>query len=201
MHPTAVATALVAAVGCAVLVSATDGLRAFTSEGARRLTVSEHPRALPDPELTNFKSRPFRLIQNDQRVTIVEFIYTRCPTICSALGDAFAKLMLRFDKDGLGDRVRLISISFDPQDQDAELTEYATSHGADGGRWVTARASKSADLPGLLNAFGVVVLPDGEGGFVHNAAIHVLDREGRLAMIYDLGDEEHIAINVRRMLQ
>lgn len=33
--------------------------------------------------------------------------------------------------------------------------------------------------------FGVVVLPDGGGGFVHNAAIDVIDAQGRLAGVYD----------------
>jgi protein SCO1/2 len=36
-----------------------------------------------------------------------------------------------------------------------------------------------------MRAFGVTVIPDGLGGFVHNAAIAVVDPEGRLVAIMD----------------
>ena len=46
-------------------------------------------------------------------------------------------------------------------------------------------ASSTSELEALLNAFGVVVLPDGAGGFVHNAAIYRVDADGRLTRVYD----------------
>ena len=37
----------------------------------------------------------------------------------------------------------------------------------------------------LLDAFGIVVLPAPMGEFQHNAAFHLIDRQGRLARITD----------------
>ena len=48
-----------------------------------------------------------------------------------------------------------------------------------------ARVADPAELEALLDAFAVVVLPDGVGGFVHNAAIYRVDVEGRLVRVYD----------------
>ena len=40
----------------------------------------------------------------------------------------------------------------------------------------------AAERAGLLAAFGIVVVPDGRGDFVHNAAIHVVEPDGRLRL-------------------
>jgi protein SCO1/2 len=36
----------------------------------------------------------------------------------------------------------------------------------------------------LLRSLGVVVIPDGEGGFVHNGDIHLMDERGRLRGLF-----------------
>ena len=46
------------------------------------------------------------------------------------------------------------------------------------------------ELKRLLAVFGIVVIQDESGGFTHNAAIHLVDRNGRLARIYDQDDIE-----------
>ena len=43
----------------------------------------------------------------------------------------------------------------------------------------------------MLQAFGVVVLPDPIFGFEHNAAIHIVS-DGRLVGIFDLEDIEGV---------
>jgi protein SCO1/2 len=43
------------------------------------------------------------------------------------------------------------------------------------------------DLARLLHAFDIVVIREPQGGFQHNAAIHVLDVQGRLSRVLDLG--------------
>ena len=40
-------------------------------------------------------------------------------------------------------------------------------------------------LDELLNSFGVVVLKNDWGGYEHNAAIHIIDKNGQLSGIYD----------------
>lgn len=51
----------------------------------------------------------------------------------------------------------------------------------------------------LLRRLGVVVVPDGRGDFEHNAALLVLDAQGRLVRIFDLS-EQQLALDFARHL-
>ena len=87
-------------------------------------------------------------------------------------------------------------MSFDPERDDPEaLSVYGEAHGADGAAWTVARP-RSEDLPALLERFGVVVIPDNWGGYAHNAAIHLIDRKGRFARLFDIDavEEAHAAV-------
>jgi protein SCO1/2 len=199
MLRTAVAVLVTVLVGGAVLWHGTDGFKAFTTEGARRLAVLEQPRTMPDVRLIDMRGQKLQLADENGRAVVVEFIYTTCPTLCTALGESFAKLQDAIKAAGLANRVRLVSISFDPARDGLEaLKDYAEAHGADGSLWVTARPENELALHALLEAFGVIVIPDGAGGFVHNAALHVVDRQGRLKSIFDVGNEAQVLAAVRR---
>jgi protein SCO1/2 len=197
MLRTAIAALAVAAAFSAALWQSTDGLRAFTTEGTRRLSVIEQPRSVPAVRLIDMHGRELSLTDEIGRAVVVEFIYTTCPTICVALGDSFAKLRDQTRTAGLADQVRLISISFDLRDNPEELRDYAQAHGADGSLWITARPENEEALRALLKTFGVTVIPDGVGGFVHNAALHVVDRQGRLVAIFDIGEEAQVLAAIR----
>jgi protein SCO1 len=168
----------------------TDGLRALTAESARRLAVAGAPVVVPPThlELATGKSIKFADLAGD--IVFVDFIYTRCPTLCVALGTNFARLQAAVRRTGRDD-IRLLSISFDPEyDTPEALRAYGEAYGADMRLWSLARVSDGAELKRLLTAFGIVVIPDEFGGFTHNAAIHLVDRNGRLARIYDQDDVE-----------
>ena len=197
MLRTAFATLAAVFVFGAILWEGTDGLRAFTAEGARRLSVIEQPRPVPAVHLIDMRGRELTFADEVGRSVVVEFIYTTCATICVALGESFAKLRDQIRTAGLADRVRLISISFDLRDSPEALEDYAQAHGADGGLWITARPEDERALRSLLMAFGITVIPDGFGGFVHNAALHVVDRRGRLVAIFDIGEEAQVLAAIR----
>jgi protein SCO1/2 len=189
---------VIAVVAGAALWQATDGLRAFTTEGARRLAVLEQPRPVPDARLIDMRGRELTLTDEIGWTEVVEFIYTTCPTICTALGESFARLRSDIDAAGLADRVRLISISFDlARDGPEALRDYAEAHGADGHAWTVARPENEQALNSLLKAFDVIVIPDGAGGFVHNAALHVIGQNGKLKAIFDVGEEARVLAAAR----
>lgn len=178
----------VALVGSTALALTTDNLRAFTSEDARRLEVSAAPVQLPTLEVLGIDGRPVPL-SDPGRVTLLGFVYTRCATVCRALGSEFQQLQAGIRARGLQDRVRLLSISFDPgHDTVSELAAYARHQHADAALWQFGVLANPTDLPKLLGTFGIVVIPDGLGGFEHNAAIHVVDQLGRLVRIVDLAN-------------
>lgn len=170
----------VVVVAVATFWSATEGFRVFTTEGARRLAVEQAPHQLPAVTLEDQDGRLFRLDSLRGRLVLVEFIYTRCPTVCSRLGEVFNQLAHALPG------ITLLSISFDIEhDGRDQLKQYAAGHGADGDGWRVVRPTSRQDLKELLVSAGVVVIADGWGGYQHNAAVHLLDRQGRLAGILD----------------
>ena len=194
----ALATIAVAAAGVAVLGGLTDGFRAATSEGAWRLAVAERPRPLPDATLVDQSGRAFRLSTLRGR-PILEFFYTSCPAICGLLASQFQSVFERLSTQSEGPEILLLSVSFDPErDTVPELADYAARIGADGRIWRVARVKDPIELRGLLDAFGVVVLPDGAGGFVHNAAIYLVDARGRLAHVYEADAAERAIAELDR---
>jgi protein SCO1/2 len=185
--PNRVATLAAALAGAALLLFATDGLRAFTAEGARRLDVARRPRAVPIALLEDAQARELSSAELRGRTTLVGFVYTQCGTLCPRLSGRFAELQERIR--GRSSDVRLLSVSFDPErDTPERLSEYARHLDAEPGLWSFARMRDPRALREWLSVFGIVVIPDGRGGFEHNAAIHVVDPRGRLAGVFDLDE-------------
>jgi protein SCO1 len=177
--------AFVLSVGIAALDLETDGFRAFTSAGARHLSVERTPETLPDARIIDQNGTPFTLSAYKGRAVLVDFVYTRCPTICGVLGDDLARVQQSVRAGRSGAPVDLLSISFDPADTQEDLRRYGRRYGATAPRWRIAAPAKSGDRAALLRSFGVVVIPDEFGGFIHNDAFYIIDARGRLVRIVD----------------
>lgn len=178
--------AIVLAAGIAALAMATEGFRVVTSEGARRLAVERAPRPVPDVRLVDQDGHSFSLSDYRGRRVLVEFIYTRCPTLCGVLGDDFRRVLALADGAASHREFDLLSISFDPGSDDRDaLKLYGDRYGARAPRWRVAAPIDGQGLAMLLKAFGVVVIPDAIGGFAHNGAVYLIDTRGCLARILD----------------
>jgi protein SCO1/2 len=172
----------VCALGALVLATATDGLRAFTAEAARRLAAERSPRLVPDAQLVDQAGRRVSLHALPGERLYVEFVFTRCASVCGAMARAFARAAR-----GAPEEVRFVSITLDPEhDTLPRLREHARRVGADGERWRFARVDDASELRALLDRLGVVVIPHPQLLFEHNAAIHELDAGRRLVAIHDV---------------
>jgi protein SCO1 len=185
--------------GGGVLYAATDELQAFTSEAARRIAVRRHPIEVPSVTLETQSGARIDIASLRGKWLLVDFIYTRCPTYCVALGSEFAQLQDRLARLSGKDVVELVSISFDPaHDSPRALASYLQRAQSRGAGWIAARPVDSGGLDELERAFGITVIADGLGGYTHNAAIHVVDPQGRLIEIVDPGQSRAA---LRRLLQ
>jgi len=173
----------------AALVAATHltfGWRSFITGDLRRLRVAAAPLPVSALSVVDSAGASSELWNTDPRVRawLVTFVYTRCPSVCQALGSEFEQLQASLQP---GDRVRLASLSFDrAHDSPGELAAFARRYRADPGRWLVAVPASDAALTRLLRETGVVVIDDGMGGYAHNAAIHVVTASGRLVALFDL---------------
>jgi len=200
MHPAAASLAALA-LGATAIWGATDGLQALTAEGARRLAAARDAPRMPAVTVETMTGQPLALPAAGGRAEVIEFVYTTCPTICRTGGDEMARLRDRLREAGLAGQVRLVSLSFDPEtDTRALLADYGARHGADGRIWTVARPDP-ADLPRLLRAYGVTVIPDGWGGYEHNIVLHVVAPDGRLSAILDIDDLDGAEAAIRAVLR
>ena len=138
--------------------------------------------------------QPLRqMLADGQTVTIVDFVYTRCQTVCLALGSTYqqmqASLQSARQSNVAARRVQLMSISFDSErDDPPALADYAARLNADAALWRMVRVPEAQDLAHLLTDFQVVVVPSSQGDFEHNAALLVVNTQGRLVHIFDYAE-------------
>ncbi len=119
-------------------------------------------------------------------IFIVDFVYTRCITVCQVLGSEFARMQARLALDNPEGRPHLLTLSLDVEHDDpARLAGYARRAGAYPALWSVAAPRTPRASRRLLQQLGVIAVPDGFGGFVHNGAIHVIDGRGIVHGIYD----------------
>lgn len=183
------ASLLALLLGLGAILLATDGGHAFTTEALRRGQVARAPQQLPDFSLRDRTDQPamlHQLLASDGRVQIVDFVYTRCQTVCSVLGSVYQRLQQQLLERGLQDKVGLLTISFDPANDDAAaLQDYAARLRMDPAAWQIVTLASVADRRRLLDAFGIMIVPAPLGEFEHNAALHIIDPAGRLVRIID----------------
>ena len=186
--------------GLAALFVATGGGQSFTTETLRRQQVSQQPQRIDAFNVTTssgVKTTLKALLTNEKsghqqvgnKVWLVDFVYTRCQTLCSSLGSIYQQLQAQIEARGVRGQVGLLSISFDPVNDDAAaLKAYATRMRMNPAVWQIATLTSWQDRRRLLDGFGIMVVPAPLGEFEHNAALHVVTAEGQLVRIMDYAD-------------
>jgi len=147
-------------------------------------------------------------------ITILAFIYTRCsdPQGCPLSMALFHDLDYAAEQDpAVGDALRLITASFDPEHDTPEvLKDFAAAHldsgrGADSWLFLTARSQQ--ELAPILAAYRQPIgrkqdAEDPFGPFTHQLRVYLIDRALRIRNIYSLGflDPRLVITDVRTLL-
>lgn len=109
---------------------------------------------LPNVSVVDSHQREHRLwVLLQDRVAVVNFVFTSCTTVCPALNGVMQALQQQF-QERLGKEVILISVSVDPtRDTPEKLSAHAAKLKAGSGwYWLTG---KTAEMNQLLKAFGM----------------------------------------------
>jgi len=201
MTRTLVAIMAIAVLAVFAFSRLTDGFTVLTSETARRQAVAAAPIAVPDLwGIDQTGKRRALLDKEDDRAVIVDFIFTRCSSVCSALGTGYQQLQADIQTEHLEKEVRLVTVSFDPErDTPAVIADYGRRLSANPETWTILTPIDSEALRRILEAFGVVRVPAPNGQFIHNAAFNVIDRRGRLARIVDIGQPRRALAAAQRL--
>jgi len=193
---TLIATVAVVLIGVSAFARLTHGFSALTTETARREAVAAQPIAIPKLYGVDQAGSHEALVDpGDDRVAIVDFIYTHCISLCLALGDSYQRLQGQILDAHLEKRLRLVTVSFDPaHDTPAVIADYADRMRVDPAVWTVLTPDDPAQLRAAMSTFGVIAKAADLGQFVHNAAFNILDRHGRLARIVSI-DQPRLALD------
>jgi protein SCO1/2 len=122
------------------------------------------------------------------KISVVDFFFSHCPSICPMLSAQMVRVQERVKKDGLSSAVMFLSHTVDPdRDSPARLKEYAELIGADLSNWnfVTGKSEDlyyQAETGYMLSAFPS---DSAEGGFFHTDKIVLLDKQMHIRGLYD----------------
>ncbi len=140
---------------------------------ANKIHVGER---VPDFELIDEHGKPVRLSDFRGRLSLIEFIYTRCPLpdVCPRLSANFALLQKKFGHD-----IALLSITIDPEhDTPVVLQGYAVRWRANPDTW-RFLTGDPLEIRRVAGIFGLVYFAE-EGSITHTATTAVIGRDGRL---------------------
>lgn len=187
-----IATALTTVVlGSWLLLSLTGHGQWFTSESYRRNELVTSPVPLPNVLLENDHSGLQGLhALCAQGPVVLNFVYTRCNSVCSSMGASAAQLAHK-----LANRhspAQVLSISFDARDQVDDLQKFKNRLDPHRSSWQIVRLTHPLALNELLESAGVIVIPDALEEFTHNAAWLVLDKRCKVEGVFDLEQIEHV---------
>ena len=135
---------------------------------------------VPDFEFVN---QDTRLIDNSfykNKVYVVEFFFTTCPTICPKMNENMVKIQREF---GAYANFGIISLSINPKYDTPEiLKQYAKDHGATMENWNFLTGNQEAIYELANKGFTLYAgeNSDAEGGFEHSGMFALVDKEGNI---------------------
>jgi len=137
--------------------------------------------ALPDYTLLDQRGRPYHLGHVHGKVTLLSFIFSRCPdrTLCPAVSAKFLYLQQHLDPA----RFHLIEVTLDPPyDSPAILARYGASFGADPSRW-SLLTGRGSDVKNVIDAFGLSEIAVGPANYIHDDRLAIVGPDGRIRSI------------------
>jgi protein SCO1/2 len=144
--------------------------------------------AIPKFSFTNQNNQETSWKQFENYITIADFFFTECPTICPVMSSQLARIQDKIKADGLQEQVRILSFSVKPQHDTPEvLKAYGEKIGADFNIWNFV-TGKPADIYEIAeDGFLLTAFPSDSaaGGIFHTDKVTLLDREMRIRGYYD----------------
>ncbi|MBS9522646.1 SCO family protein [Litoribacter ruber] len=154
--------------------------------------VSDEQHYIPEFTFTSHLGEAIGREDMKDKVTIVDFFFTSCPSICPAMSNEMERVQDAFRDN---DDVQIYSISIDPEyDQPEVLAEYAERHLAKPGKWHFLHGDKD-QVYDLAKCGFILPTIDGMGepdDFVHSDKFVLIDGEGRIRGYYSGTTREQV---------
>jgi protein SCO1/2 len=171
----------------------------FGSRGAPPVLSRLH-----DFSLTNQSGQAVSLESLEGRITVVNVVFSRCPTQCRRLSAQMQRIQARSPSG-----VRLVTLTADPvHDTPEVLGRYGKEYGASPEKWWFLTGAKAEVYRVAVGDLKFAVVESGDPSakledlFIHSADFGVLDSRGRLRFIVhgeDSDAEDKVLRSVKRL--
>ncbi|SFB59634.1 SCO family protein [Algoriphagus aquimarinus] len=147
---------------------------------------------IPEFSFTNQEGEIVGRTDMEGKITIVDFFFTSCPSICPKMSSEMERVNDMFREY---DQVQIMSISIDPTFDTPEiLKEYAEEHHAEAGKWnfLTGGVQETYDLAKcgfIIPSVDGLGVPD---DFVHSDKFVLVDELGRIRGYYSGTSREDV---------
>jgi protein SCO1/2 len=140
----------------------------------KRVLVAGDP--APAHTLVDQRGRPLRLDAFAGKVTILSFVFSRCPdrTVCPAISGKFLYLQNHLDPR----HFHLVEVTLDPAyDSPAVLDAYGRQFDANPQMWSIA-TGESAQVKDVIDAFGIASIAESSDNYIHDVRLVMIDGHG-----------------------
>ncbi len=145
-----------------------------------------------DFELINQNGETITQEDYKDKIYVVDFFFTRCPSICPIMTNNMAKLQKEFLNYN---EVKFLSLSVTPDiDSVTVLKQYATNKGVIDTKWNVTTGEKK-HIYELARKSYFSVSEQGDGGlqdFIHTPNFILVDKKKQIRGIYDGTDNDEI---------
>lgn len=139
---------------------------------------------IPEFSFTDHLNRRVGKEDMEGKITIVDFFFTSCPSICPVMSAEMERVQDAFREE---DKVQIFSISIDPEYDSPEiLADYAERHLAEKDKWYFLTGDKGLTYE-LARCGFVLPTIDGAGNpedFIHSDKFVLVDELGRIRGYY-----------------
>jgi len=124
------------------------------------------------------------------KVTVVEFFFTSCPSICPVMNSNLKEVYEKF-KTNPG--FMILSHTVDPErDSVSAMKKYAKRFGADEPGWQFLTGSKDSLYHRASKDYLLAVEDSSNSSFIHTQYIALLDKKRQIRGFYDFTNKENI---------
>jgi protein SCO1/2 len=154
----------------------------------------------PNTSLKDFGSAPYFQLEDiegtvvslestNDKVRLVYFFFSNCPDVCLPTTAMLSKLQTELKARGIfATRTAMFSITFDPiRDTKEQLQQFSANYNVDSAGWSFLRGEEDYTIQ-LAKDFGISVIKDNSGNFLHQNLFVLLDGKGQIRAWYDAND-------------
>ena len=156
------------------------------------LHTSETPHVVADFSLINQNGQVITASDYENKIYVVDFFFTRCPSICPIMSNNMEKLQETFINDA---NVKLLSISVTPEmDNVPVLRTYADRNRVIDGKWNITTGDKK-HIYNLARKSYFAAVDQGDGGlqdFIHTPNFVLVDEQKQIRGVYNGTEDDEI---------